>query len=139
MANSSELTRCLGCRVTDGEYDRVQKLSRAQGMTPSRYLRSLIRLASDPRWDGESGAVLIDRDSVMALEREINRQGHNLNQGVHALNSIALFFRHGKGDFDWLERRFDAAEMAFNVVARDHKEIVRLISALGDKIVLDGD
>ena len=87
----------------------------------------------------DAGAVLLDRKSVWKLERELARQGHNLNQGIHALNAIALYVRENKHDLFWLGQAFDDARLSLNTVIDYHDELIGLLRSIKDKAIIGGD
>lgn len=134
MAQTLTLDHCISCRLNQDEYDRVREICARQGITTSKYFRAVIRLVL-VRGDVNAGAILIDGRTAIALERELVKQGHNINQGVHALNAIAQFFRMGKSDYDWLAQRFDHAVLAFTVVNDHHDDLVRRFEAIDRKTI----
>ena len=137
MTATTNLAHCISCRITDGQFEALRALCAQQRLTPSRYLRAVIALLLTQGTDAD--AVLLDSRLAWELERELRRQGHNLNQGVHALNGIAQFAREGKRDIEWLENRFEATKLAFGSVIDHHNELVRLMREIKSKTIIGGD
>jgi len=87
-------TRKLDVRVGEAEYAAVHAAANALGMTPSAYVRMCIGAVR--RYGGSGGdepILMLDPLTWTQILREANHWGANYNQGVHALNRIAMILR----------------------------------------------
>ena len=128
----------IGFRVDESDHEWLRVHAKDANLALSVYLRQLVRLARAT--DGElfSQAALIDAHTAHLIKRELRRQGYNLNQGVHALNTIAMHLKHGRDLDTWAEEFFERAELALNSAIDAHMETERLIRSLDDRIILGG-
>lgn len=99
----------LFVRLAPEDKTRAQEVADALGISLSDLVRSLVRLAAaDPGGvaDGVAASrpILLDAGCALRTARELRRWGVHYNQGIHALNTVALRIRHGDRDFsDMLE------------------------------------
>lgn len=120
---------------TDGAW--LKEHANATGMSVSVYLRQLVRLARAT--DGALGeATIFERHTQHLICRELRRQGVNLNQGVHALNTIAMHLERGRGTGDWMRELFERAELALNMASDAQGYIESLIKTLDGRVLLGG-
>ena len=86
----------INIRLTPGEKSRVLDVAAGNDLSVSQLVRALIQL---PRecidGDATHTVVVVDRNSVPRLEREMRRWGNHYNQAVHALNRIAYYAERG--------------------------------------------
>lgn len=86
----------INMRLTPEEKDRAIDLAKSKDLSVSQLVRVLIQLPVECAGaEGMHAAVVIDRNSVPKLEREMRRWGHHYNQAVHALNRIAYYAERG--------------------------------------------
>lgn len=99
----------LFVRLAPEDKLRAQKVADKLGISLSDLVRSLVRLAAAEPDDtaralAASRSILLDTGCVLRMARELRRWGVHYNQGIHALNTVALRIRHGDRDFsDMLE------------------------------------
>lgn len=99
----------LFVRLAPEDKLRAQKVADELGISLSDLVRSLVRLASAEPNDmaravAASRPILFDTGCALRMAAELRKWGVHYNQGIHALNTVALRIRHGDRDFsDMLE------------------------------------
>lgn len=99
----------LFVRLSPGDKTGAQEVADALGISLSDLVRSLVRLAAAEPDDAAravaaSRPILLDTGCALRMARELRKWGVHYNQGIHALNTVALRIRHGDREFtDMLE------------------------------------
>ena len=99
----------LFVRIAPEDKTGAQEVADALGTSRSDLVRSLVRLAAAEPDDAAravaaSRPILLDTGCALRMARELRKWGVHYNQGIHALNTVALRIRHGDRDFtDMLE------------------------------------
>ena len=99
----------LFVRIAPEDKTGAQEVADALGISLSNLVRSLVRLAAAEPDDAAravaaSRPILLDTGCALRMARELRKWGVHYNQGIHALNTVALRIRHGDRDFtDMLE------------------------------------
>ncbi len=75
-------------RLSPSEYSRIQKDSKTSG-------KSIPELLRESYFDKPSTKVLMNKDDLAVLRKDLNRIGNNLNQVARRLNSGLM---HGWSD-----------------------------------------
>lgn len=81
--------------VTEIEYITLKELSSIHGLSQSDFVRCLIHYPTESLdrdtlgLDETSEVLTYTRKELHALYRELNRQGHNLNQATYGINLLA--------------------------------------------------
>lgn len=86
--------RKLDVRMNEADYAAVHEAADALDMTPSAYVRMCIGAVR--RYGGGEGGepvLMLDPLTWSQILREANHWGTNYNQGVRALNRIAMILR----------------------------------------------
>ena len=124
-------------RVVESDEAWLHEQADEARLSVSVYLRQLVRLARAT--EGALGqATIFDRHAAHLIHRELRRQGSNINQGVHALNTIAMHLDQGRATGDWMEEFFERAELALQSASDAHDGIESLIRSLDERIILGG-
>ena len=91
-----ERTHVITCRLDERDYEKLTQEALERDLNRSDYLRLLIRLPYALKSDADRpDAIVADCFIVYKLERQIQKLGYLFNQGIRALNTIALKLRHG--------------------------------------------
>lgn len=99
----------LFVRLSPVDKARAQEVADRLGISLSDLVRSLVRLAATEPDDtaravAASRPILLDTGCALRMAKELRKWGVHYNQGIHALNTVALRIRHGDQDFsDMLE------------------------------------
>ena len=56
-----------------------------------------------------SRPILLDTGCALRMTRELRKWGVHYNQGIHALNTVALRIRHGDRDFTDMQEAVERA------------------------------
>ncbi len=127
----------VGFRLERSDGAWLTERANATGLSVSVYLRQLVRLARATD-DALGEAALFERHTQHLIFRELRRQGVNLNQGVHALNTIAMQLERGRSTGDWMRELFERASLALDMATDAHDDIESTIETLNDRILLGG-
>lgn len=125
-------------RLSESDAEWLKDKAAESNLSLSVYLRELARLARATDGGLSAQAALIDAHTAHLIKRELRRQGYNLNQGVHALNTIAMHLKHGRTLDKWAQEFFERAELALNSTIDAHTETEQLIRSLDGRIILGG-
>ena len=128
----------IGFRVDESDHEWLRVHAKDANLALSVYLRQLVRLARATDGELSAQAALIDAHTAHLIKRELRRQGYNLNQGMHALNTIAMHLKHGRTLDKWAQEFFERAELALNSTIDAHTETEQLIRSLDCRIILGG-
>ena len=128
--------KMLGFRLDTDDLLWVEERAASQDLTVSQYLRSLVRIARATE-ERLCPCVLIDNKSAYLLERELKKQGYNLNQGIKALNTIALYIDRNQ-DADFLRDQFTRAHVAFGQIHDVHSSLLLSFKEVKGKLCLGG-
>lgn len=98
-------------RLSEKEKLRLKNLAESKGMSMSDVVRVLIQLPAEsvPGETDFETIVILDKDTMGRMRREMRRWGYHYNQAVHALNALAYYMRHDEADF------MDALDVLDNV------------------------
>lgn len=88
-------------RLSEKEKLRLKKLAESKSMSMSDVVRVLIQLPAEsvPGETDFETIVILDKDTMGRMRREMRRWGYHYNQAVHALNALAYYMRHGETDY----------------------------------------
>lgn len=109
MSDVERYPERLFVRLAPEDKTGGQEVADALGISLSDLVRSLVRLAAAEPDDAAravaaSHPILLDTGCALCMARELRKWGVHYNQGIHALNTVALRIRHGDRDFtDMLE------------------------------------
>lgn len=99
MSDMAKATRTISLRLTEDDFRLVEERCRAHGVSRSDYIRQIIRTDTAVGDTGMRRVVVLDRDSVLSIAKEMRAWGRHYNQAVHALNIMARYLRsHGSAD-----------------------------------------
>lgn len=125
------------CRLSEGDFERFHDHAEKLELTPSEYLRYLIRIPVDDNVRG-SDIVVIDAKSVSQIHRELVRWGHHYNQGVHALNAVAFYVKHGGSKFEYFIEQYEKANRNLEDVKGGERDMLAKLSALEQRVLIGG-
>lgn len=120
------------CRLDADDKSRFYDGAKRFDLSPSEYLRYLIRLPNEFH-DGEADGpvVVLDRKSVSGIRREIVRWGHHYNQAVHALNTLALATRkRGELDIEYFTVTLDKVSEELDIVEVGRQDVTAALTEL---------
>lgn len=109
MSDVERYPERLFVRLAPEDKTGAQEVADALDISLSDLVRSLVRLAAAEPDDAAravaaSRPILLDTGCALRMARELRKWGVHYNQGIHALNTVALRIRHGDRDFtDMLE------------------------------------
>lgn len=109
MSDVERYPERLFVRLAPEDKTGAQEVADTLGISLSDLVRSLVRLAAAEPDDAAravaaSRPILLDTGCALRMARELRKWGVHYNQGIHALNTVALRIRHGDRDFtDMLE------------------------------------
>ena len=88
----------LFVRIAPEDKTGAQEVADALGISLSDLVRSLVRLAAAEPDDAAravaaSRPILLDTGCALRMARELRKWGVHYNQGIHALNTVALRIR----------------------------------------------
>lgn len=124
MSDVERYPERLFVRLASEDKTGAQEVADALGISLSDLIRSLVRLAAAEPDDAAravaaSRPILLDTGCALHMARELRKWGVHYNQGIHALNAVALRIRHGDRDFtDMLEAVERAARWLFRAAFR---------------------
>ncbi len=94
-------TYTISCRMTDEDREQLCSQAAKLQLSPSDYLRYLIRIPVDIKEATDSSkCIVVDTDTLEDLSSELTKWGYHYNQAVHAMNTVALFIRRGRVDYE---------------------------------------
>lgn len=125
------------CRLSEGDFERFHGHAEKLELTPSEYLRYLIRIPVD-NGSGSKDVVVLDTRSVSQIHRELVRWGHHYNQGVHALNAVAFYARHGGSKYEYFVEQYEKANRNLEDVRGGERDVLTKLSALEQRTLIGG-
>lgn len=78
----------------DDDFQLIQELCRAHGVSRSDYIRQLARVDAVTGDVGARRVLVLDRTTMLAVAEEMRAWGHHHNQAVHALNVMVKHLRN---------------------------------------------
>lgn len=88
-------------RLSEKEKLRLKGLAEANDMSMSNLVRVLIQMPAESVPGSGSGSgkiVVLDKDTMARMRREMRRWGYHYNQAVHTLNALAYYMRRDEAD-----------------------------------------
>lgn len=138
VSETAQATRMVSLRLTEDDFLLVQERCREHGLSRSDYIRQLVRTDAVIGDSGMRRVVVLDRDSVLSIAKEMRAWGRHYNQAVHALNIIARYLRsHGGADEDdrsEIEDSFLSVRLKLDDIERGRR---RVEERLGELCCLD--
>lgn len=132
-------TYTISCRMSDE--DRIQLLSQAEKLelSPSNYLRYLIRIPVGIK-DSEAAkhCVVVDTSTLEDLKSELTKWGYHYNQAVHAMNTIAMFVRRGRVDYQHLDANIRNIESQLIRISAECKELQDRVELIEGSVLIGG-
>jgi hypothetical protein len=117
-------TNLFACRLSDADFATLHANAERLEITPSSYVRYLIRIpATAEPGNTNTGAFVIDTKTLHTINYELIRWGRHYNQGIHALNSIALAGRKGKLADEYFMQQIELAHSKLDAVEHGREEI----------------
>ena len=138
MTRNVNFQHVLTCRIDDSDMRVLEEQSEGMGMSKSQYLRYLIRVPIEVKETGGE-AVVIDTVSVDSLRRELRKWGYHYNQGIHALNALALASRHKGIDPDYFEQQIAVVQSQLDEACAGAADISSRLDRLEESIAIRGD
>lgn len=132
-------TKSFNCRISESDYERLRINAERLQLSPSDYIRYLIRIPID--LDGlitESAVITIDTNTFGKIHRELVRQGYHYNQAVHALNSIALFIKRGGSNVKYYSEQFERVNRNLESVQAKQALLAEEIDRLEQSTLIGG-
>lgn len=126
----------IGFRLGEKDYEWLTREAEDEGIAISRYVRTLVRAARITH-NNLGPVALIDEKTSFQLLRELRYQGHNLNQGIKAINTIALCIER-RHDTDLLLAEFQKAKVALGQVIDLHSQVQTDIDTIKGRLLLGG-
>ncbi len=129
----------IHCRLSESDFERFHANAERLGLAPSEYMRYLIRIPVEPHGrECEYSVVVLDRETMGRVHRELVRQGHHYNQAVHALNTIAFFTRRGGGNVEYFTEQLGKASGKLDEVRERQERIGEQLERIERSIVIGG-
>ena len=138
MARDVVYTHMVSCRMSDGDYEKLEEKCRRLGIAKSDYLRYLIRLPVDADGDGPR-AVVLDTKTCGLIFRELRKQGHNYNQACHALNTIRWNIEHGRLGFEGAHDLLAEALVRLNAAEDERRGMRAAMESIARDAAVGGD
>ena len=130
-------TSMFSCRFNDEDFESLHANAAALDITPSTYVRYLVRIPVSAGSEPEGTKVIvIDNKTVNAMRYELVRWGRHYNQGVHALNSIAYAARGKALGRDYFVRQIGIANEKLDMVEEGRRGLEKRIDGLEGSIVV---
>ncbi|MGO5413933.1 hypothetical protein [Slackia isoflavoniconvertens] len=129
--------RFIHCRLSNADFERFHANAERLELTPSVYLRYLIRMPVGTT--GGERAVVLDTGALSRVHGELVRWGHHYNQAVHALNTVALFVGRGSSNVDYYVEQMQRANRNLEAVRAGEKEVARELRRLEGAALVEGD
>lgn len=127
-------TYTISCRMTRDDRDLLRAHATRLGLSPSDYLRYLVRLPVEAK-DVASGGwrcVVLDTCALATLSHELVKWGHHYNQAVHAMNTIALFIRRGRLEYEYFVETIDRIDEGIALLNASADEMARDLAQIMD-------
>lgn len=133
-------TYTISCRMTEADratlYDQAQKLE----LTPSDYMRYLIRIPVDVKQSGDApNCVVVKTNALEDVEAELTKWGYHYNQAVHAMNTIALFIRRGRVDYEFFDITINKIDEQLGMVNAACEELKHSFVRIEDAVLIGGE
>lgn len=132
-------TYTISCRMN--EEDRAQLLKHADTLelSTSEYLRYLIRLPiSAKEADDTTRCIVVRTRDLEDIDAELTKWGYHYNQAVHAMNTIALFIRRGRVDYDHFSTSIQTIETELAMVRNACEEFRQSFQTIEDSVLIGG-
>lgn len=94
MEETTQATRTISVRLTEEDFQLIQERCCAHGVSRSDYIRQLAQVDAVTGDVGAGRVLVLDRDTMLAVAKEMRAWGRHYNQAVHALNVIAKYLRN---------------------------------------------
>lgn len=139
MATENTKTHTLSFRLAEDDYQRLAARCKAAELTQSKYLRYLIRtpLVTAEEHGEDVPCIVLEKDALRKISRELTRWGYHYNQAVHAMNSINYYCANGKTNSDVLDGKAETIEVELMAVNENAQRIVYEIAALQAKHLIE--
>lgn len=129
----------VSIRLSEKDLKSLQANAEEFELTPSEYLRYLIRIpAEGENLANDDKVIVVDKESVDRIRREIVRWGHHYNQGIHALNSIAYYAKNDGSKFDYFVSELDKANRFLEETEQGRKELIDAVESLVSYTLVEG-
>ena len=126
-------------RMEGGDYDALCERCERAGLSKSEYLRYLVRIPLSTEANaGDEHRILVDRRALWAMSRELTKWGYHYNQAVHAMNTIALFIRRGRVDYDHFSTSIQTIETELAMVRNACEEFRQSFQTIEDSVLIGG-
>lgn len=128
----------LSFRMTQEDYERLERRCADAGLTKSEYLRYLVRtpLATEKNPRSEH-AILVDRKAMLVMSRELTKWGYHYNQAVHAMNSINYYVARGTIDRDYIGTKAEESEVELATVNKNAERIVYELGQIQNLVLVE--
>lgn len=130
-------TNMFSCRFNDEDFESLHANAAALDVTPSTYVRYLVRIpvSADSEPEGTK-VIVIDNKTVDAMRYELVRWGRHYNQGVHALNSIAYAARGKALGRDYFVQQIGIANEKLDAAEKGRKTLEKKLDNLEGSILI---
>lgn len=133
----AQKTHMFSCRFNDEDFESLHANAAALDVTPSTYVRYLVRIPVSADSEPESTKVIvIDNKTVDAIRYELVRWGRHYNQGVHALNSIAYAARGKALGRDYFVQQIGIANEKLEAAEKGRKILGKKLDNLEGSILI---
>ena len=133
----AQKTHMFSCRFNDEDFESLHANAAALDVTPSTYVRYLVRIpvSADSEPEGTK-VIVIDNKTVDAIRYELVRWGRHYNQGVHALNSIAYAARGKALGRDYFVQQIGIANEKLEAAEKGRKILGKKLDNLEGSILI---
>lgn len=130
-------TNMFSCRLDDRDFESLLANAAALDVTPSTYIRYLVRIPASGDPDPNGAKILvIDSKTLNAIRYELVRWGRHYNQGVHALNSIAYAARGKALGRDYFVQQINIAHRRLEEVEEGRRGLKERLDGLEGSIIV---